>query len=105
PNTAAGALDGRLVRGRPVACSEDGEVDRVIRIGMLGCGTVGGGVARILHDEADDIAARTGAKLEITRIAVRDLGRDRGLPVPPDVYTDDARSVVEAEDVDVVVEV
>jgi homoserine dehydrogenase len=80
-------------------------VDRVLRIGLLGCGTVGGGVVTLLHREADDIAARTGAKLEITRIAVRDLTRPRDLPVDPEVYTDDPLAVVEAEDVDVVVEV
>ena len=80
-------------------------MDRVIRIGMLGCGTVGGGVATILAREADDITARTGAKLEITRIAVRDRDRDRGLDLPASIFTTDALAVVEAEDVDVVVEV
>ncbi len=80
-------------------------MDRVIRIGMLGCGTVGGGIVQILHREADDITVRTGAKLEVTRIAVRDLSRSRGLPVPDEVYTDDPAAVVAAGDVDVVVEV
>jgi homoserine dehydrogenase len=80
-------------------------VDRVIRIGMLGCGTVGGGVVTLLDREADDITARTGAKLEITRIAVRDTTRDRGLPVPAGVFTDDPWAIVEADDIDVVVEV
>jgi homoserine dehydrogenase len=80
-------------------------VDRVIRIGMLGCGTVGGGVVTILAEEADDIAARTGARLEITRVAVRDTTKDRGLPLSADVYTDDPLEVVEAADVDVIVEV
>ncbi|MFP4149632.1 MAG: homoserine dehydrogenase [Nitriliruptoraceae bacterium] len=80
-------------------------MDRAIRIGMLGCGTVGGGVARILDREAEDIAARTGARVELTRIAVRDRTRDRGLAVPDEVFTDDPWAVVEADDVDVVVEV
>jgi homoserine dehydrogenase len=80
-------------------------VDRVIRIGMLGCGTVGGGVATILAREADDITARAGARLELTRIAVRDAGRDRGLGLPREVFTTDALAVVEAEDVDIIVEV
>jgi len=80
-------------------------VDRVIRIGMLGCGTVGGGVATILDREAEDITARTGARIELTRIAVRDVGRDRALPVDDGVFTDDPWSVVEADDVDLVVEV
>jgi len=80
-------------------------VDRVIRIGMLGCGTVGGGVATILAREADDISARTGAKLELVRIAVRDASRDRGLGLPASTFTTDPLAVVEAEDVDVIVEV
>jgi homoserine dehydrogenase len=80
-------------------------LDRVVRIGLLGCGTVGGGVVTLLTREADDITARTGAKLELTRVAVRDPGRDRGLPIDPAIITDDAGSVVEAADVDVVVEV
>jgi homoserine dehydrogenase len=80
-------------------------VDRVIRIGLLGCGTVGGGVVTLLTRGADDITARTGAKLEITRIAVRDPGKDRGLPLPAGVLTDDPWAVVEHDEVDVVVEV
>ena len=78
--------------------------DRVIRVGLLGCGTVGSGVVTILDREADDIAARTGARLEIVRVAIRDVGRDRGLPLAPEVFTDDAQQVVGADDVDVVVE-
>lgn len=80
-------------------------MDRVIRIGMLGCGTVGSGVVTILHADDDDIAARTGASLQVVRVAVRDLGKDRGLPLPADVFTDDPQQVVAADDVDVVVEV
>jgi homoserine dehydrogenase len=80
-------------------------VDRVIRLGMLGCGTVGGGVATILAREADDITARTGAKLELTRVAVRDLDRDRGLGLPSEAFTTDPEEVVAADDVDIVVEV
>jgi homoserine dehydrogenase len=80
-------------------------VNRVLRIGLLGCGTVGGGVATLLRREAEDIAARTGADLAITRVAVRDLGLQRAVELPEGVLTDDAASVVEADDVDVIVEV
>ena len=77
----------------------------VIRVGLLGCGTVGGGVVRILETEAADIAARVGAQLQIVRVAVRDVAKDRGLPLPRDVFTDDPLEVVEGDDVDIVVEV
>ncbi len=80
-------------------------MNRVIRVGLLGCGTVGGGVVTILDRDRDDIAARTGASLQVTRVAVRDTTRDRGLPLPADVFTDDPQQVVAADDVDVVVEV
>lgn len=80
-------------------------MDRVIRIGMLGCGTVGSGVVTILDADDDDIAARTGAHLEVVRVCVRDLTKDRGLPLSDDVFTDDPQQVVAADDVDVVVEV
>jgi homoserine dehydrogenase len=80
-------------------------VDRVIRIGLLGCGTVGSGVATILDREADDLAARAGARLVVTRVAVRDVDVDRGLALLPETFTDDAMGVVEADDVDLVIEV
>jgi homoserine dehydrogenase len=80
-------------------------VERVIRVGMLGCGTVGSGVATILHREADDIASRIGARLQVVRVAVRDVDRSRDVPLPPEVFTDDPQQVVAADDVDVVVEV
>jgi homoserine dehydrogenase len=80
-------------------------MDRVIRVGLLGCGVVGGGVVRILVEKADDIAARTGSKLEVIRIAVRDVERNRGLPVPPGTFTSDPDTVVDGDDVDIVVEV
>ncbi len=80
-------------------------MDRVLRIGLLGCGTVGQAVVTLLHEGAHDITARAGASIEITRVAVRDLGRDRGLPLDATAFTDDPWSVVEADDVDIVVEV
>jgi homoserine dehydrogenase len=80
-------------------------VEPVIRIGMLGCGTVGSGVLEVLAANADDIAARAGARLEVTRVAVRDAARSRGHHLAADRITTDATSVVEADDVDLVVEV
>ncbi|MDP8927400.1 MAG: homoserine dehydrogenase, partial [Actinomycetota bacterium] len=76
-----------------------------MRIGLLGCGVVGAGVVRILHAQADDIAARTGAKLEVVRVGVRNVTRDRSLPLPREAFTDDLSAVVDGDDVDIVVEV
>ena len=46
-----------------------------IRIGMLGCGTVGAATIRLLHEHADDIAMRAGCRTEVARVAVRDPAR------------------------------
>jgi homoserine dehydrogenase len=78
----------------------------VIKVALLGCGTVGSEVVRLLHEQAPDLTARIGAPVELVGIAVRRPGRDRGpLPVSPDLFTTDALGLVKREDVDVVVEV
>ena len=78
--------------------------ERAIRVGMLGCGTVGSAVARTLHDHADDIARRAGVRLEITRVAVRDVDRVRDVPLVADAFTRDGVSIVDDPNVDVVLE-
>lgn len=79
--------------------------DDIVRVGLLGCGNVGAALASQIHDQGDAIAARTGVRLEVGRIAVRDLATDRGLPLPADVFTDDAMAVVSDPEIDIVVEV
>ena len=76
-----------------------------LRVALLGCGTVGSEVVRLLHTSADDLAARIGAPLEIAGIAVRRLGKRRDLPVDDGIFTTDAAALVARDDVDLVVEV
>ncbi|WP_201749827.1 homoserine dehydrogenase [Micromonospora sicca] len=77
-----------------------------MRLALLGCGTVGSDVVRLLHEQSADLAARIGAPLEIAGIAVRRLGRDRGdLPVDPALFTTDPLGLIKRDDVDIVVEV
>jgi homoserine dehydrogenase len=76
-----------------------------IRIGLLGCGTVGSALAELIAAEGDDIEARTGLRLVVTRVAVRDLAADRGPAVAPALLTDDPAAVVTDPDIDLVVEV
>jgi homoserine dehydrogenase len=77
-----------------------------VRLALLGCGTVGSEVVRLLHEQASHLTARVGAPIEIAGIAVRRLGRDRGpLPVDAALFTTDALGLVKRDDVDVVVEV
>ncbi|WP_285688785.1 homoserine dehydrogenase [Actinoplanes sp. NBRC 103695] len=79
---------------------------RSVKLALLGCGTVGSEVVRLLHDQADDLTARIGAKLEVVGIAVRRPGRERGdLPIGKDLFTTDALSLVKRDDVDIVIEV
>ena len=49
----------------------------VLRVGVLGAGTVGTQVIRLLGEQGPEFAARSGARLEITGIAVRDLDAPR----------------------------
>ncbi|MEW1953991.1 homoserine dehydrogenase [Terrabacter sp. NPDC080008] len=73
---------------------------RPLRVALLGAGVVGGAVARLLTEHADDMAARVGAPLEIVGIAVRRGGRDRGaLGVDPGLFTTDAAELVTRADV------
>ena len=76
-----------------------------VRVGVLGCGNVGGPLIELLQRHGDDIAARTGLRLEVVAVAVRSLSRDRGLTLADGVLTTDASAVVGDPSIDVIVEV
>jgi homoserine dehydrogenase len=78
--------------------------ERVLRVGLLGCGTVGSAVVRLLHEHRDDIETRAGCRLDVARIAVRDPNKARDLPVDASVFTADAADVLDDPDVDIVCE-
>lgn len=80
------------------------ESKRVLRIGMLGCGVVGSQVARLLASDAGDFAARSGAKLNLVKVAVRDAKAKRD-NVPPALITTDPNSIVTDPNIDIVIEV
>lgn len=69
-----------------------------LTVGILGAGTVGTQVIRLLTQQSEDFAARSGAKLEITGIAVRDTSVERDACVPRELLTDDAQSVATSND-------
>ena len=77
---------------------------KTLRIGMLGCGVVGSNVARLLHEDSGDFAARSGATLELTKVAVRNISTKRD-HVPASNVTTDASSVVNDPSIDIIVEV
>ncbi|MEB3328260.1 MAG: homoserine dehydrogenase [Candidatus Sericytochromatia bacterium] len=73
-----------------------------IGVGLLGCGTVGTGVARLLLAREGPYAHRAGRPVSLVRVGVRDVGRDRGLPAA--LFTADLEAVVDDPRVHVVVE-
>jgi len=78
---------------------------KLIRVGLLGCGNIGTTFALTLRASADRLAAQTGLHIELTHIAVRDLGKPRHPELPSELFGDDPRGLVESDDVDVVVEI
>ena len=79
-------------------------IGQPVGVAVLGMGTVGTEVVRLMDEYADEFAARIGGPLELKGIAVSDLEKQRP-GVPAELLTDDAMSLVEREDVDIVVEV
>jgi homoserine dehydrogenase len=87
--------------------SETGAVDgpTTVRVGLLGCGNVGAALVQLLDEEGDAIADRTGLRLVVQRVAVRNVSRERPVELAEGVLTHDAAAVVGDPDIDVVVEV
>ena len=77
---------------------------REIKVGLIGFGTVGSGVVRILQKNSRLIEKRMGAKLVVKRIADIDLKTDRGVKVKPGVLTRRAEDVIKDPEIDIVME-
>ncbi|HLR95699.1 MAG TPA: homoserine dehydrogenase [Jiangellaceae bacterium] len=75
-----------------------------LRVALVGCGTVGSEVARLLQSDGEELAARAGAKLELAGVAVRRPDKPRP-GINPALITADAEALVSSPDVDIVVEV
>ncbi len=76
-----------------------------LKVAVLGCGSVGSQVVRLLTEQADDLTARVGRRVELAGVAVRRLEAPREVEVPDGLLTTDAAGLVARDDVDVVVEV
>lgn len=72
---------------------------RPIRIGLLGAGSVGSQVARLLIENQAELAKRVGAELKLTGIAVRNLNSKRDAELPSELFTTDAESVILGSDI------
>jgi homoserine dehydrogenase len=78
---------------------------QVVTLGILGLGTVGSGVLKILRQNREVLERRVGVSLHVKRIAVRHLNAKRAIDVEPELLTIDPWSIVRDPGVDVVVEV
>ncbi len=88
-------------RPEPQAVPDDAaapEARKVLKVALLGCGTVGSQVARILLEDGDALAARSGARLELAGIAVRSLDAKRDVDLPRELFTDEAEPLVDSAD-------
>ncbi len=75
-----------------------------VGVGIIGFGTIGTGVVRVLAQHAAQIRARLGRPVRVVRIADLDLTSDRGVRIPAGALTNDARALIADPHVDVVVE-
>jgi homoserine dehydrogenase len=75
-----------------------------VRVALLGCGNVGDALAALLVTRQEDIAARTGIRLELVGIAVANAAKVRSAVIPTELISTDAAALVTRPDVDIVVE-
>lgn len=77
---------------------------RPLRVAIVGLGTVGRGVIRLLDTNSALIARRAGRPIEVTAISARDRTKDRGIDIARFAWVDDMNELARRDDVDVVVE-
>lgn len=77
----------------------------MIKVGLLGCGTVGGGVIQLLRANAEYLEARVGAPIDVTRVLVRDAEKERVPELDRGRLTTDPEAILSDASLDVVVEV
>ncbi|MFB2581803.1 homoserine dehydrogenase [Herbiconiux sp. P15] len=72
---------------------------RNLRIALLGAGSVGSQVARLLLEQRDELASRVGAGLELVGVAVRDVDAARDFDIPRELLTTDAHTLIRSADI------
>ena len=77
---------------------------KTLKVGMLGCGNVGSQIARLLVANKADLASRSGAQLELVKVAVKDIKAKR-VGIATSLLTDDPYSVVNDPEIDLIIEV
>jgi len=77
---------------------------KTLKVGMLGCGVVGSQIARLLVENKSDLTSRAGANLELVKVAVKEIKTKRE-GIANNLLTDDAKSVVNDPEIDLIIEV
>ena len=76
-----------------------------INVGLLGCGTVGSGVYKILTDNQTSIKNKAGAKIEVKKVAVKNISEELAVEVGENKLTDDVSEILTDDEIDIIVEV
>ena len=79
-------------------------MDQVVKVGLIGFGTVGSGVVKILQKNANLIARRVGRPVVLAKIADLDITTDRGVTVPSGTLTTNVNDILDDPQIDIVVE-
>jgi homoserine dehydrogenase len=77
---------------------------RIVKVGLVGYGVVGTGVARILSENAEEITARTGLKIELACVVDKDTARSRDFDLPQGLLTDDLNILLDDDSIDIALE-
>ena len=77
---------------------------KAINLGLIGLGTIGTGVVKVLHENSTLIAKRIGVSLVIKRIADLNIKQDRGVPIDKSILTTHAEEVINDDEIDIIVE-
>jgi homoserine dehydrogenase len=81
------------------------EVKREIQVGLLGFGTVGTGVLRIIQQHQDDLVHQTGCSLHVKKVLVQSIEKPRALEVNEDLMTTNPEDLLFDPDIDIIIEV
>ena len=76
-----------------------------VKIALLGLGNVGKGVLSIIRENKEQIVKRSGYEVEIAKILVRDVKKDRGVEVPTEILTTSYEEILNDNEIKIVVEV
>ncbi|WP_456279416.1 homoserine dehydrogenase [Bacillus sp. AK128] len=79
--------------------------DKKVKVGLMGLGTVGTGVIRLVEGHQNDLSQQTGLQIEVAKVLVQNRGKERSINVNPDVMTTDPYSLLHDPEIDVIVEV